>query len=108
MNGYRKWISKKITEIQKSKFITGENNFYFETDVDSLTVKKFKSFMDKLEPDSIVNLYFDTDGGFFSVAKMICNIILNYQGETNDIILNKSFSAGTLCALCCKNIYVYA
>ena len=63
--------------------------------------------MDKVEPDSVINLYFETDGGLFSVAQMICNIILNHKGETNAIILNKSFSAGTLCALCCKNIYMH-
>jgi membrane-bound ClpP family serine protease len=38
---------------------------------------------------------------------MICEIILNYKGETNAIIFSKSFSAGTLIALCCKNIYMH-
>lgn len=100
-------MSNMIISIQRSKLISGENNFYFETDVNSSTIKKFKSFMDGVEPDSVINLYFETDGGLFSVAQMICNIILNHKGETNAIILNKSFSEGTLCALCCKNIYMH-
>ena len=94
--------------MQRSKLISGKNNFYFETDIDSETIKKFKSFMDELDSDSTLNLYFETNGGFYSVAQMICNIILNHKGETNAIILNKSFSIGTLCALCCKYIYMHS
>ena len=101
------WISNKIISIQRSKFISGENNFYFDTEIDSNIFTKFKKFMDELEPDSTVNLYFETNGGYFSIAQIICNIILNHKGTTNSIILNKSFSAGTLCALCCKNIYMH-
>lgn len=96
-----------MKSVQRSKLISGENNFYFETVIDHSIIEKFKSFMDELEPDFTVNLYFETYGGYFSVAQMICNIILNHKGETNAIILNKSFSAGTLCALCCKNIYMH-
>lgn len=104
---YINWMSNMMISTQRSKLISGKNNFYFETDVNSKTVEKFKSFMDEVEPNSAINLYFETDGGLFSVAQMICNIILNHKGETNAIILNKSFSAGTLCALCCKNIYMH-
>lgn len=107
MSKYINWISNMMISTQRSRLISGKNNFYFETDINSSTVKKFKKFMDGLEPNSQINLYFETDGGLFSVAQMICNIILNHKGETNAIILNKSFSAGTLCALCCKNIYMH-
>ena len=107
LSRYINLISNTMISTQRSKLISGKNNFYFETDIDSSTIKKFKNFMDRMEQDSTVNLYFETNGGLFSVAQMICNIILNHQGETNAIILNKSFSAGTLCALCCKNIYMH-
>lgn len=101
-------LSNTITFMRRSNLLSGgKNNFYFETDIDSKTITEFKYFMDKLESKEPINLYFETNGGLFSVAQMICNIIINHKGETNAIILNKSFSAGTLCALCCKNIYMH-
>lgn len=102
-------IPKLILFARRSKLLSGgKNNFYFDTDIDSYIIGKFKNFMDKIEPNEPINLYFETYGGLFSVAQMICNIILNHKGETNAIILNYSFSAGTLCALCCKNIYMHS
>lgn len=104
---YVKFVSNNLIIMKRSKLISRKNNFYFENDIGSKTIENFQNFMNQLEPNEPVNLYFDTYGGLFSVAQMICNIILNHKGETNAIILNKSFSAGTLCALCCKNIYMH-
>ncbi len=103
-----KFINNKINYFQRTKLLNGGLNcFYFDTDINSKSIDNFKDFMNNLEGTEPIYLFFSTNGGSFSVVQMICDIILKYPGETNAIILNKSFSAGTLAVLCCSNIYMH-
>lgn len=95
--------------IKKNKLLNGGKNiFYFDKDINSETINSFKNFVNELKDNEPLYLYFSTNGGSFAIAQMICDIILNHKGETNAIILNKSFSAGTLAVLCCSNIYMHS
>lgn len=102
------WIGNNLCLLKRTKFLSGgKNNFYFDTDINAESIDSFKEFVNNLEDTETINIYFSTNGGSFSIVQMICDVILNYKGETNAIVLNKSFSAGTLAVLCCSNIYMH-
>lgn len=101
------WLNNNFRLIKRNKLLNGGKNiFYFDSEINSDSIDSFKEFINNLEGTEPIYIYFSTNGGSFSVVQMICDVILNYKGETNAIILNKSFSAGTLAVLCCSNIYM--
>ncbi len=106
-NTYRD-VNNAITYVRRFKSLNHDKNlFYFDGVVDDKYLKKFKDFMNNLNSDDTVYIYLQTNGGSFSAAQMICDILLNHKGETNSIISHGAFSAGTLIALSCKNIYMH-
>lgn len=109
INSHIKFICNNLYLLRRTKLLNGGlNTFYFDSDINSNSVDSFKEFINNLEGTEPIYIYFSTNGGSFSVVQMICDVILNYKGETNAIILNKSFSAGTLAVLCCSNIYMHS
>lgn len=102
------WFNNKLLDARRSKLLNqGKNIYYFDSDINFDSIDLFKNFINELEGNEPIDIYFCTNGGSFSSAQMIADILLNYKGETNAIVLNKSFSAGTLCVLACKNIYMH-
>lgn len=94
--------------MKRTKLLNGGlNTYYFDSEINLNSIDSFKEFINNLEGTEPIYIYFSTNGGSFSVVQMICDIILSYKGETNGIVLNKSFSAGTLALLCCSNIYMH-
>lgn len=92
----------------RSKLFNGKNNFYFDETITDESVNKFKEFVNEISnSEEPLFIFISTNGGDISSAQMISSILLNWKGETNAVILHKAFSAGTLIALCCKNIYMH-
>ena len=108
LNNNIKWFINDLYLLKRIKLLNGGlNTYYFDSEINSNSIDSFKEFINNLEGTEPIYIFFSTNGGSFSVVQMICDIILNYKGETNGIVLNKSFSAGTLALLCCSNIYMH-
>jgi ClpP class serine protease len=60
-----------------------------------------------IKPNEDIDIVIDTNGGSFCAAQMISEIILNHEGTTNAIVLDKALSAGTIIALSCSNLYMH-
>jgi membrane-bound ClpP family serine protease len=102
-----KSIINKIIDIKRSKILNGNRNiFYFDENISEKSLTKFKHFINELTGIETIDIILSTNGGNFSIAQIIVDILLKWKGETNAIILDKAFSAGTLIALSCKNIYM--
>lgn len=102
------WFVNNLYLMKRTKLLNGGlNTYYFDSEINLNSIDSFKEFINNLEGTEPIYIYFSTNGGSFSVVQMICDIILSYKGETNGIVLNKSFSAGTLALLCCSNIYMH-
>lgn len=88
--------------------MTGSSKkYYINGNIDSKILENFKEFMLKINENDDIHIFIDTNGGSFTSAQIISDIILSHKGETNAIILNKAFSAGTLIALSCNNLYMH-
>lgn len=102
------FFEKKINLIRKSKYFNGNKNiFYFGENVDYIITDSFKNFINDLKNNEPIYLYFSINHCDLVQIQMICDIILNYKGITNAIILKKSIDLGVLPILCCSNIYMH-
>lgn len=81
--------------------------FYMTNDINSQLIDDFKNFMFSVGPTQPIDIVLETHGGSFSGAQMISDIIVSHGGISNAIVLNKAFSAGTLIALSCTNLYMH-
>lgn len=95
------------TNIKKFTYNLQTKTFYIDGDINGDLVDEFKSFMRNVKHDETVDIVIDTYGGCFSSAQMMTDIILTHKGITNAIVLNKAFSAGSLIALSCANLYMH-
>lgn len=102
-------LSNLITDFKRMKILNKSKNiFYFDYVIDSKSLEDFRNFIFNLDnSNEPIYIVLSTNGGSFSIVQMISDILLKYEGETNAIILNKAFSAGTLITLSCKNIYMH-
>jgi ClpP class serine protease len=94
--------TKKFKRIFLSK-----KTFYFDEEINGKSVENFKEFMLNIKSTDEIDIVLQTNGGLFSCAQMISDIILAHQGVSNSLVLNNAFSAGTLIALSCKNLYMH-
>lgn len=106
----KRYFTNIITNLKRTKLLNGNKNvFYFDDMINETSLDNFKNFVNDFnDMDETIYIVLSTNGGSFSIAQMISSILLNWKGETNSVILNKAFSAGTLIALSCKNIYMHS
>ena len=99
-----------IIDFRRNKLLNKNKNiFYFDKDIDESILNEFKRFINDIEDEtSTIDIILSTYGGSFSIAQMISDTLLKWKGDTNAIILDNAFSAGTFIALSCKNIYMHA
>ena len=101
VNSKKKYILRLAYSFENTK------TFYIDKSIDCDIVYKFKEFMNNVKNDDEIDIVIETNGGSFSCGQMICNIILSHKGIINAIVLNHAFSAGTLIALSCDNLYMH-
>jgi hypothetical protein len=104
------YFGNMVTNLKRTKLLNGNKNiFYFDDVINETLLNNFKDFINCIKNENeTIHIILSTNGGSFSVVQMISEILLNWKGETNAVILNKAFSAGTLIALSCKNIYMHS
>lgn len=81
--------------------------FYINENISEYTVNNFKKFLFDVGPNETIDIVIETNGGYFTCAQMLSDLILSHEGITNAIVLNNAFSAGSLIALSCKNLYMH-
>lgn len=103
---WRLW-KNRYTNVKRYLYNLKTKTHYITGDITSETVDAFKKFMLTVKSDETVDVIIDTNGGTFSGAQMMSDMLLSHEGVTNAIVLNKAFSAGTLIALSCRNLYMH-
>jgi hypothetical protein len=100
-----KMHNKKIRRLVYSFY--KRKTFFMDDQIDSIMVSDFKKFVNGLKNDEEFDIVIETNGGSFSCGQMISNIISSYKGTVNALVYNHAFSAGTLIALSCTNLYMH-
>lgn len=81
--------------------------FYVDGYISSKLVDEFQKFMLDVKENEEIDIVIESNGGSFCCAQMMSGMILSRSGVTNAVVLNKAFSAGSLIALSCTNLYMH-
>lgn len=103
----KKNLINRFIDLKRLYYNRNVKTFYISDTVTGNLVDEFKQFMINVGPKDEIDIVLETYGGFFSGAQMISDMILSHEGVTNAIVLNRAFSAGTLIALSCTNLYMH-
>jgi len=97
----------KNSAVSVRRLLTRKKTFYFDKIINDKSVDEFKSFMIDIGSDEEIDIVIKTNGGGFTSSQIISNIIGNHDGTINALVLENSFSGGTLIALSCDNLYMH-